>query len=330
MSRFKITGVADLTLQLSPGTLPNGSTYSAYNQTVVASGGAPPYTYAVTSGALPTGLSLNTSTGAITGTPTVTSTGNFTITATDAANNQGKQSYSVQVVVDVNSYINKLKTVENASLIDIWPLNEASGTVANDAVASARNGAYVNTPTLANQLFQDGVNSEPLFTAASLQYVNVFSSSLASAFSAAQGTILVWIKFSSAEWALVTARRFVDLFVNASNEVLIDKNGANSLRWLMTAGGTTSLVALGSQSSTNWLPLVITWNKASNRLRAYISGSQTGTDQTLTGVWAGSLAQATVAAANGPSTYMQGNLGMVALWTIELTAAEVATISAAP
>ena len=41
-----------------------------YNQTVTASGGTGPYTYSVSAGSLPAGLSLNPNTGAITGIPT--------------------------------------------------------------------------------------------------------------------------------------------------------------------------------------------------------------------------------------------------------------------
>ena len=56
----------------------------AYSNSITASGGASPYTYTVTSGALPTGLSLDTNTGAISGTPTSQTQASFTITATDA------------------------------------------------------------------------------------------------------------------------------------------------------------------------------------------------------------------------------------------------------
>ena len=57
-------------------------------------------TYAVTSGALPSGVSLNTSTGAITGTaPSVSAstTSNFTITATDDENQSTARAYSITV-----------------------------------------------------------------------------------------------------------------------------------------------------------------------------------------------------------------------------------------
>ena len=49
------------------GALPGGSTGSVYSQTITASGGTGPYTFAVSSGSLPTGLSL-ASGGALTGT----------------------------------------------------------------------------------------------------------------------------------------------------------------------------------------------------------------------------------------------------------------------
>jgi hypothetical protein len=53
---------------------------------VTASGGTPPYTFALSGGALPTGLSFSTSTGAVSGTPATTlATTVLTVTVTDAA-----------------------------------------------------------------------------------------------------------------------------------------------------------------------------------------------------------------------------------------------------
>jgi predicted hotdog family 3-hydroxylacyl-ACP dehydratase len=70
-------------------TLPSGTVGVAYSQTIVSSGGTAPYTYSVSAGALPTGLSLNTSSGAITGAPTTATTYNFTIRATDSSTGTG-------------------------------------------------------------------------------------------------------------------------------------------------------------------------------------------------------------------------------------------------
>lgn len=85
-------------LPLSPSSLPSGLLNTNYSQVVTASGGVNPYTYAVTSGALPTGLSLNATNGIITGIPTTANTFNFTITATDSASNNGSKLYSIQIM----------------------------------------------------------------------------------------------------------------------------------------------------------------------------------------------------------------------------------------
>ncbi len=84
-------------LTVNPVTLPNGTQSVAYNQTVSASGGTGPYTFALTSGALPAGLSLDTNSGAITGTPSGSGSSTFTIRATDAFNNIGSRSYTVNI-----------------------------------------------------------------------------------------------------------------------------------------------------------------------------------------------------------------------------------------
>ncbi len=51
-----------------------------------AAGGSPPYSWQLTAGALPGGLSLNASSGVISGTPSAAGTFNFTIQVTDSAN----------------------------------------------------------------------------------------------------------------------------------------------------------------------------------------------------------------------------------------------------
>ena len=85
-----------LTLNLS-GALPGGTVGTAYSQTISASAGGSPYSYAVTSGTLPAGLSLDTSTGALTGTPTTDGSYSFTITATDTYGAVGSESFSLSV-----------------------------------------------------------------------------------------------------------------------------------------------------------------------------------------------------------------------------------------
>ncbi len=85
------------TIGLAPATLPGGLENVAYNQSVTASGGTGPYTFAVTSGSLPPGVNINASTGALSGGPTGTGTFTFTITATDSHQCAGALGYSVTV-----------------------------------------------------------------------------------------------------------------------------------------------------------------------------------------------------------------------------------------
>ena len=67
------------TITVNPASLPAGTVGSAYSQSITATGGTAPHTFAVTAGTLPAGLSLSSS-GSLTGTPTAGGTFNFTVT----------------------------------------------------------------------------------------------------------------------------------------------------------------------------------------------------------------------------------------------------------
>jgi hypothetical protein len=85
------------TITLSPSTLPNGTAGTPYSETITQTGGVGTTTFAVTSGTLPTGLTLDGSTGVLSGTPTEDGTFNFTITATDSNGCTGFQAYTVVI-----------------------------------------------------------------------------------------------------------------------------------------------------------------------------------------------------------------------------------------
>ncbi|WEK06205.1 MAG: Ig-like domain repeat protein [Candidatus Devosia phytovorans] len=63
--------------------LPAGGAFVPYSGQISVSGGTAPYGFAVTSGALPDGLSLDPATGVISGMPRRVGESNFTVTATD-------------------------------------------------------------------------------------------------------------------------------------------------------------------------------------------------------------------------------------------------------
>ena len=66
--------------------MPGGTVGAAYSQTLQRTGGKSPFTWSVTLGSLPSGLSLAPATGVISGTPTVSGTSNFTVQVTDSGN----------------------------------------------------------------------------------------------------------------------------------------------------------------------------------------------------------------------------------------------------
>ena len=83
-------------LSISTQSLPVGTVGSSYSGTVSATGGTPPYTFAV-SGTLPNGLSFNSSTGVISGTPTAEGVYGFSVSVTDIARTSQSQNFSISV-----------------------------------------------------------------------------------------------------------------------------------------------------------------------------------------------------------------------------------------
>ncbi|MCC8671665.1 putative Ig domain-containing protein [Xanthomonas arboricola] len=88
----------DVVVTVGPASLPAATAGSAYSQNLSASGGTAPYTFAVTAGALPAGLTLSAA-GVLSGTPTATGSFNFTATATDSGGSptSGNRAYTLTV-----------------------------------------------------------------------------------------------------------------------------------------------------------------------------------------------------------------------------------------
>jgi subtilase family serine protease len=93
-----------------------------YIASCTPSGGASPYTYSISAGTLPVGLSLNTSTGSVTGTPTVSSGNSFTIEVMSGS------SLTATAPIDLN----------------VAPPSPQSGSV----TVTATSGAIVNTVSI--------------------------------------------------------------------------------------------------------------------------------------------------------------------------------------
>jgi hypothetical protein len=85
-----------------PTSLPGATWETPYPATTIsATGGVGPYTFTVTKGMLPPGLSLTATTGVLAGTPTdkaqIGTTVTFTVTATDVNKFTGARIYSITI-----------------------------------------------------------------------------------------------------------------------------------------------------------------------------------------------------------------------------------------
>ena len=124
--------VAAQALAVTTTSLPAGTVETPYaGATLASSGGTLPITWQVTSGSLPTGLSLDPTTGAITGTPTgPAGTSNFTVTATDSGSPAQTAS-------------------GNLSLSVTGPITQTSPT--SDATTTASSAGYTSQITTSGQ-----------------------------------------------------------------------------------------------------------------------------------------------------------------------------------
>ena len=92
---FTVVIASGVTIITAPA-LPNGSVGTAYSQTLAASGGTPPYSWAITSGSPPAGLALSPA-GVISGTPTAAATSTFAVQVTDSTGAKGSKTFTLTI-----------------------------------------------------------------------------------------------------------------------------------------------------------------------------------------------------------------------------------------
>lgn len=100
-----MSSTKDFAIAIGAGTpailtvsLPAGTVGVAYNQTLSSTGGKTPYTWAVSAGALPAGLSLSSS-GVLTGTPASVGTASCTLRVTGANGLYSTKDFTITIVV---------------------------------------------------------------------------------------------------------------------------------------------------------------------------------------------------------------------------------------
>ena len=163
-----LTQTASLTMTIFPAglvitttSLPNGQVNAAYSAALTAVGGTSPYTWSLTSGTLPTGLSLNTSAGAIIGTPTASVNAvSLTFKVTDASAPALTQTVTLQLTItpaplvitttllpngEITMPYNATLAATGGTTPYTWKLT--SGTLPAGLSLNAATGAITGTPT---------------------------------------------------------------------------------------------------------------------------------------------------------------------------------------
>jgi hypothetical protein len=129
-------------ITLNPATLPAETVGASYSQTLTASGGTAPYTFAVTAGSLPKGLTLSAG-GVLSGTPTAAGTSSFTVTATDTNGETGSQAYSVTANPTNLSFGSVAVGTYHGTTSLSATLSHSGNPVANESVTFTMNGTNV-------------------------------------------------------------------------------------------------------------------------------------------------------------------------------------------
>jgi Putative Ig domain/Domain of unknown function DUF11 len=126
---------------LSEGAV--GSSYAPVQ--LSALGGLAPHTFAITQGALPTGLTLSTA-GVLSGTPTAAGSRSFTVTATDANQFSGTRDYTMSIagVPDAPTIGTATPGDGSATLMFLAPANNGGSPVI-DYTASCAPGTATAT-----------------------------------------------------------------------------------------------------------------------------------------------------------------------------------------
>lgn len=83
-------------INLSPETLAGGSIGAFYSESISASGGSGSYTFSITNGDLPPGLSMSSG-GVLSGTPTAGGSFSFVVRALDSNECSGSRSYTISI-----------------------------------------------------------------------------------------------------------------------------------------------------------------------------------------------------------------------------------------
>ena len=161
-----ITLVVTSSVTFTFSTPPNGVVGTPYSFTLSAAGGTTPYTWSISSGSLPAGLTLNTSTGVVSGTPTLAGTSSFTAKVTDSKGKTATFATSITILSSM------LTVAVSASTATVAPGGTVTYTItATNSGQTALTGATFTDP-LTDVLDDASYNNDASATAGSVSFAS--------------------------------------------------------------------------------------------------------------------------------------------------------------
>lgn len=183
-------------LTITTMQLPDGNVNKLYGTTLSVSGGVQPYTWTVTGGSLPQGLSLDPNTGMISGTPTMTGTFDFTVMVSDSENPKVSATANLSITITTQSCPNNSSlSGPYAMVLNGWSgagsalaaigsfVADGSGGISdgtmdlNDQSVGPRNGTFTGTYCVAS----DGLATIEVSYSGAIRGGNTFAVALNSA-----------------------------------------------------------------------------------------------------------------------------------------------------
>lgn len=105
---------------ISTTTLGTGVVNNSYTATLTTGSGSTPFTWAISSGSLPPGISLDSNTGTISGTPSTEGTYNFTISVSEGGGQSATRSYVLLVTQTSSSLDIATSALSSGALNDSY------------------------------------------------------------------------------------------------------------------------------------------------------------------------------------------------------------------
>ena len=244
---------------VTAGQTASGTVSSAFSYQVVASN--TPASYALSSGSLPTGITLSTSNGLLSGTPSASGTYTPSFTAT----NSGGTSPAVALTIDVSATAQGAIDVTNG-LSARLTFDETSGTSAADSTGNGKTGTLQTGASFVAGKVNNGVSLNGSSGYVAMPFV--FNPA-----TQADLTVTAWVRLTTASVGPPTILQQED----GLGRAWLYRNPAGQLASFLGNAETTSNATL---ETGIWYHVALV--KTGSSLQLYVNGAASGSPTTRT------------------------------------------------